>query len=207
MLQDLKANLAARKASPEALEIPPLTTSVPPPTAGGGVNEDMGLEQGRNELVSFLAEVGELPAEHMLMGGGSEVGVMGESGEIFPEIDIGAMMIGHGTGLIGHGGGWGDEADTAAYGALETYSLPPYHPAGLVGDPLLEEILRGTLKEGLGAGGGENELETALLEALAGVQTCIFAQSHVIIAIASISYYCYCIYILCSSCVCQLHAC
>ena len=162
---DLAAKLSVRKKRAE-------TDDVPQPLTGEGeVGEDV-VEQGRNELVSFLAGVGELPAD-MTMA--PEVGGVAESGPLEMDVDLAAMMIGHGAGLIGHGGGWGDGALGGVSDTLDAGYLPPYDPTGTGeggGDMLLEQILRGTLADGAdaGVGGGAagSELEQVLADALGG---------------------------------------
>ena len=158
---DLMAKLSMRKKLAD-------TGDAPQPLTGKEEVSGDAVEQGRSELVSFLANVGELPAEHMTME--PELGDVAESGVILSDMDLGAMMIGHGAGLIGHGGGWGDGALGGMPDTFDAGYLPPYDPSGTgdgVGDPLLEQILRGTLAEAVNAG-AVGSLEQVLADALGG---------------------------------------
>ena len=158
---DLKVKLLARK---ERAEGAPAKGEV------GTVSDVLGMEDGRTELVSFLAGAGELDANDLAMAPG--LGGLGESGVIAPEIDVAAMMIGHGTGLIGHGVGWSDDAGIGPYDVSDSGYLPPYDPAGTgsESDPLLEEILKASLGAdadvGLPPGATSSELERVLQTAL-----------------------------------------
>ena len=158
---DLKVELLAKKERAER---------VPAKGEVGTVSDVLGMEDGRTELVSFLAGAGELDANALAMAPG--LGGLGESGVLAPEIDVAAMMIGHGTGLIGHGVGWSDDAGAGPYDVSGSAYLPPYDPAGTgsESDPLLEEILKASLGAdadvGLPPGATSSELERVLQTAL-----------------------------------------
>jgi len=174
---DLKVKLAARKERAEMLpkeraEMLPARAEV------GAVSDGLGLDDGRTELVSFLAGAGELDAGTLtpLAAARGACG-LGESGVITPDIDIASLMIGHGAGLLGHGGGWGDGDASAAEPFGATTYLAPYDPAGTgaEADPLLEEILKASLNPGaevgMRQGGDGGELERVLATVLDAGET------------------------------------
>jgi len=168
---DLKVKLAARKERAEKM---------PAQAEVGAVSDELGLEDGRTELVSFLAGAGELDAGALTpLAAAPGAGGQGESGVITPDIDIAALMIGHG-GLPGHGGNWGGGDTSAADPFGATTYLAPYDPSGTGagGDPLLEEILKASLNPeaevGVRPGGDGDELERVLATALDAGDTSSF---------------------------------
>jgi hypothetical protein len=157
---DLKATASLAKARTDACEV---QSPAQKEEEGRGVllqsgsKSPRGPSLGQGWLNSALNANGDANADAHVDGQMmSEVGVIGESSEIYPEVDFQSMMLGHGGGLLGHG--------------LYSNYLPPYDPTGVSsegGNDPLEDIIKGSLAvQGFGGGGDGRDLESLLAEAL-----------------------------------------